>query len=174
MSENEPNNDDAQTTTARVHHVRFMERDSLLGQDTSDLKMGYEFATDEVGIEVEDVWERGGYERDVGEVEVATREIHPDDDRAEIIAGRAYQAWEEGRGHDPRETRSMSVGDIIEVEGVAYFVDTVGFVELDDLTLDDENDEDEVEEGDVIERLGREFRVVEVVDEDDYEVEPVA
>lgn len=37
-----------------------------------------------------------------------------------------------------------------------------------------ENAEDEVEDDDVIERLGREFRVVEVVDEDDYEVEPVA
>jgi hypothetical protein len=112
------------TVTATIYHRHFEDPDQPgeryeLG---ADLGMGYEFATEERGIDIGGVFDEA-YEQ-AGTVTIS---VGPSDDPHAT----AYSAWEDGRGHAPMETRSMAVGDIIVVDGVAKFVDRIGFETVD-------------------------------------------
>jgi len=100
---------------ARVYHSLFdLDPDSDAFETARDLRMGYDWCeqTDTHPVDHTDLY------RHAGTVDA--------DDPSE-----AYTRWEVGDGHDPTETRSMAVGDIILVDRTAYYVDTIGFVEVD-------------------------------------------
>lgn len=115
--------------TATVYHRKFSTDDGDRHEVGADLGMGYEFATDERGIDpsdpdvVADAYDKAG----VVEVEVK--------DGVEAPESVVYSAWQNGAGHDVESTRSMAVGDVIVIEDVGddfgFFVDRIGFEEID-------------------------------------------
>lgn len=119
-------NPDAKTKCVVYHH-RFEDPDDPDSRYEvgADLGMGYEFAIDEADIDLYDVFD-DAYIRQ-GAIGLRSKEFESQAD----AAGIAYNAWEDGAAHDPTVTRSMAVGDIIIVNGDAFFVDTVGFQYVD-------------------------------------------
>jgi len=128
--------DEANTNTvdATVYHRRFKTDDGDRHEVGADLGMGFDFATDERGIDLSD--------RDVvadAYVEAGTVTVDAKPSHAPEAA--VYSAWEDGKGHDPGSTRSMAVGDVIVIDGVGddfgFFVDSIGFEEIDVSPFDD-------------------------------------
>ena len=163
--------DDARTETytAAVFHAVFADPDDdeaafELGRD---LRMGFEWCDDrDIDPSDADVVDTAYTHAGTVDVDVA------DDERPEAVA---YSAWEAGAGHDPSDTRSMSVGDVIVIDrpGDAYgfFVDRIGFEEIDVSSFpdvfgdDDQTDEDDDRDDDAIEAEARDFFGDETVDE---------
>jgi len=136
----------ATTTEAAIYHTTF-DADDPAFETARDLRMGYEWVEDECDFDVADTF-ADAYDH-AGTVDVT---VEPDGSGE--AAREAYEAWETGEGHDPTETRSMSVGDLILIDGTVWFVDNIGFVAV-DLDLDDEDgdaeddtDDRDFEEGD--------------------------
>jgi len=118
--------------TATVYHRKFSTEDGDRHEVGADLGMGYEFACDHDADPV-DVFP-DAYDH-AGDVTVDVTE------GVDAPHAAAYSAWEDGEGHDVTSTRSMAVGDIIVVDGDAFFVDTIGFEAI-DLPIDDDEDDD--------------------------------
>ena len=117
---------DVERSEATVYH-HYFEDPNAPGERYevgADLGMGYEFAV-EHGADPADVFDEA-YE-EAGTLTVDYEAGTPGD----AVAGLAYAEWEDGRGRNPQKTRSMAVGDVIAVDGVAYFVDRIGFEPID-------------------------------------------
>lgn len=106
--------------TVIVHHRPFRNEEGDRHEAGADLGMGLEFANDQ-DVHVEDVWE--DYE-EAGQVNV------PSEEDVEHMAAQAYSAWEQGEGHSPEDVRSMATGDVLEVGDRYFFVDSIGFEEI--------------------------------------------
>ena len=102
---------------ATIYHTPYGADDEQTAEIARDIRMGLDWFQNDAG--------HGPLAHVFDEVYAEAGEVDADDPVA------AYEAWEQGEGHDPTETRSMSVGDIIVVDGVAHFVESVGFEEVD-------------------------------------------
>jgi len=122
--------DDA-TTTAAVFHRKFRDDDDDRHEVGADLGTGVDFFRDKRDATVSDVFP-AAYDFG-GRVDIDPTEGV----RAPEAA--AYDAWQDGRGRDAGSARSMATGDIIVVDGDAYFVDRVGFERV-DIDADDHDD----------------------------------
>jgi hypothetical protein len=100
--------------TARIYHLQFVDEGHDAFELTRDIRMGTDWCADH-GIDPTDHLDLYTL---VGTVDRET-------------PTEAYRRWEAGWGHDPSETRSMAVGDLIVIDGTVFFVDSIGFEVLD-------------------------------------------
>jgi len=131
-----------ETVTATIHHHRFRDPDGdgryELG---ADLGMGYEWFDDGREETIAEVFAEAYVHAGTVEIHEADVEETEHMEPTEKAAAEAYEKWELGAGHNPDETRSMAVGDIIEIDGDYWFVDRIGFERV-DIQGDDSNDGD--------------------------------
>ena len=111
-------------TTVKVYHRHFEDPDNPgeRHETATDVGMGWDIATNKCNIDVQDP-ETFDEVYELAASFTTTGERLTEDD--------VYGGWEAGCWHDPTETRSMAVGDVIVINDRGYFVDKVGFVEID-------------------------------------------